>query len=185
MTTLNVTRLAGMAVRVHAANAKWWTNLDTGERIERNFGELCMLKVSELAEALEGDRKNLQDDKLPHRLMIEVELADALIRTLDTIGGLQMKIFPVQRPVFDPVANVGESLLRIVGAYVRAYDHHFMRSGPDHVAQELSNAIAAIEDLADALGLDLYGAYEEKMAYNAQREDHKIEARKLTGGKKY
>ena len=47
-----------------------------------------MLVVSELAEAMEGHRKSLMDDKLPHRPMIEVELADALIRILDISGGL-------------------------------------------------------------------------------------------------
>lgn len=35
---------------------------------------------------LEGERKNLQDDKLPHRKMAEVELADAMIRIFDYAG---------------------------------------------------------------------------------------------------
>jgi NTP pyrophosphatase (non-canonical NTP hydrolase) len=126
----------------HAANIKWWVDLqnpcafcvgaytddcaechDTGFMPkDRNTGELLMLIVSELAEAMEGHRKDLQDDKLPHRKMFEVELADALIR---------------------------------------------------------------IFDLAGARGLDLQGAYEEKMAFNAQRADHKIEQRQQAGGKKY
>lgn len=42
-----------------------------------------MLAVSELAEAMEGHRKNLMDDKLPHRKMFEVELVDALVRIFD------------------------------------------------------------------------------------------------------
>lgn len=46
-----------------------------------------MLIVSEIAEAMEGERKNLMDDKLPHRRMAEVELADALIRIFDYAGG--------------------------------------------------------------------------------------------------
>ena len=78
----------GLAIDVHKANFKWWTNLETGEPIKRNVGELLMLTVSELAEALEGHRKGLMDDKLPHRPMVEVELADALIRLLDTAHGL-------------------------------------------------------------------------------------------------
>lgn len=32
---------------------------------------------------MEGERKNLMDDKLPHRKMAEVELADILIRVFD------------------------------------------------------------------------------------------------------
>lgn len=90
--------------------------------IQRNFGELIALCHSELSEALEGHRKNLMDDKLPHRNMAEVELADCLIR---------------------------------------------------------------IFDLADGLGMDLQGAYTEKMAYNAQRADHKHENRVKAGGKAY
>lgn len=71
----------------HAANAKWWQDIRTGERINRNKGELLMLIVSEVSEAMEGERKNLMDDKLPHRRMAEVELADALIRIFDYAGG--------------------------------------------------------------------------------------------------
>lgn len=111
-----------LAARVHIANRKWWVSLDTGEPIQRNVGELLMLCVSELAEALEGHRKDLQDDKLPHRKMFEVEIADTVIRLLDISAGL---------------------------------------------------------------GLDLGGAFEEKMAFNAVREDHQAEARRLAGGKKY
>ena len=42
---------------------------------------------SELSEAMEGERKGLMDDKLPHRRMAEVELADTLIRIFDYAGG--------------------------------------------------------------------------------------------------
>ena len=110
------------AKEVHKANAKWWVDIHTNEPIERNFGELIALCHSELSEALEGHRKNLQYDKLPHRKMAEVELADCIIRILDIGAGL---------------------------------------------------------------GMDLQGAYEEKMAFNAVREDHKIENRLLPAGKKY
>lgn len=80
--------LSEMAARVHHANKKWWVDINTGEPIKRNIGELLMLVTSELAEALEGDRKNLPDDKLPHRKMFDVEIIDALIRLFDICGGL-------------------------------------------------------------------------------------------------
>lgn len=72
----------------HASNVKagWWTDLATGEAKACNVPELLMLAVSELSEAMEGDRKDLMDDKLPHRKMLEVELADALIRICDLAG---------------------------------------------------------------------------------------------------
>ena len=71
----------------HAANQKRWHDIKTGERLNRNFGELIALCHSELSEALEGHRKDLMDDKLPNRKMAEVELADCLIRIFDLAAG--------------------------------------------------------------------------------------------------
>jgi hypothetical protein len=85
-------RLSNLAAEVHEANINWWRDLETGEPKRRNVGELLMLCVSELSEALEGHRKNLPDDKLPHRMMFEVELADALIRIFDLAAGLKVDI---------------------------------------------------------------------------------------------
>lgn len=106
----------------HAVNQHWWHDPATGERLNRNKGELLCLIHSEISEAMEGERKNLMDDKLPHRKMAEVELADALIRIFDYAG---------------------------------------------------------------AYGFDLQGAVEEKMAFNAQRADHKPENRLKADGKKW
>lgn len=66
--------------------AGWYSDINTGEPIKRNMGEVLMLMVTELAEAMEGHRKDLMDDHLPHRKMVEVELADTVIRILDTAG---------------------------------------------------------------------------------------------------
>lgn len=75
--------------------AGWWNDLETGAPIlERPHvvGEKLMLVVSEVAEAMEGHRKGLADDKLPHRPMIEVELADAVIRIADLAGALGLDL---------------------------------------------------------------------------------------------
>lgn len=98
-------------------------NVDAGWHSKpREIGTCLMLIVSEIAEAMEGDRKSLMDDHLPNRKMLEVELADAVIR---------------------------------------------------------------IMDLAGREGLDLGGAIMEKLEYNKQRLDHKLENRQKANGKKY
>jgi NTP pyrophosphatase (non-canonical NTP hydrolase) len=81
-----------LAEQCHRANINWWKDIETGEPKKRNVGELLMLCVSELAEAMEGNRKNLPDDKLPHRSMFEVELADCLIRIFDLAAGMKLDI---------------------------------------------------------------------------------------------
>jgi len=86
--------------------AGWWNDLHTGEPIIKRphlVGEKLMLIVSEVSEAMEGHRKGLMDDKLPHRQMIEVELADALIRIADLAGemGLDLGAAVVEKLQFN------------------------------------------------------------------------------------
>lgn len=73
------------AADCHAASRKagWYTNPTTGEPLKRNVPEMLCLIHSEISEAMEGYRKDLPDDKLPQRPMVEVELADAMIRIGD------------------------------------------------------------------------------------------------------
>lgn len=69
----------------------WWND----RNIENNpyiVPALLALIHSEISEAMEGYRKNLMDDKLPHRKMIEVELADTLIRIGDLAEALNLDL---------------------------------------------------------------------------------------------
>lgn len=80
----------------------WWTELLTGRDLTstgypkiaptKNVGEMLALVHSEISEALEGHRKGLMDDKLPHRTALEVELADAVIRIFDMAGGMGLDV---------------------------------------------------------------------------------------------
>lgn len=86
-----------------SVQAGWWNDLKNGYdlieecRTGTRFGKavvaekLC-LTHSEISEAMEGHRKGLMDDKLPHRPMIEVELADAVIRIADLAGALGLDL---------------------------------------------------------------------------------------------
>lgn len=50
---------------------------------DQSDGLAIALMHSELSEALEGVRHDAQDDKLPHRKAVEVELADVVIRIMN------------------------------------------------------------------------------------------------------
>tara|TARA_R110002049_G_scaffold101556_10_gene246504 strand:- start:9749 stop:10141 length:393 start_codon:yes stop_codon:yes gene_type:complete len=103
-----------------ARESGWWD----GVEVNAPFvipAKLCLVH-SEVTEAMEGARKDLMDDHLPHRKMVEVELADAMIRIMDLAGAMQ---------------------------------------------------------------LDLGGAMVEKLLYNTQRSDHKVDNRAKTNGKKF
>lgn len=78
---------------VHNANKHWWTDPATGAdlRNERYIVPTkLMLTVSEIAEAMEADRKQLPDDKLPQFDGLTVELVDALFRIFDLAGAKRL-----------------------------------------------------------------------------------------------
>lgn len=79
--------LTELSTTVHQANQKWWQDIDTGAPIKRNKGELLALIHSEVSEALEGERKDLMDDKLFQYKMAPVEIVDTIIRCLDYLAG--------------------------------------------------------------------------------------------------
>jgi hypothetical protein len=83
---LEATKILIKAAHGRAWNAGWYHDPKTGLVKDRNMGEMFALIHSEVSEALEGHRKNLMDDKLPHRKMVPVELCDAAIRIFDLLG---------------------------------------------------------------------------------------------------
>lgn len=85
-----------MATESHANAVQkgFWEDRDAIEKLAAAHGlgevarklvdsQLRELIHSEVSEACEGDRKDLQDDHLPAFTMVECEMADALIRIAD------------------------------------------------------------------------------------------------------
>jgi len=77
-----------------ARRSGWWAEYDAMPEQYRKYFVVTklMLCVSELSESMEGYRKSINDDHLPHREMFEVELADALIRIFDLAGALGLDL---------------------------------------------------------------------------------------------
>lgn len=93
---------------------------------------------------------------------------------------------PVERFAAVKVALIHSEISEVLEGLRRGLDHK-----DDHlphrssVEVELADALIRIFDLAGGLGVDLDGAYADKLAYNAARADHKQENRQAAGGKKF
>lgn len=168
-----------------AVAAGWYIDPGTGGLKSRHLGRQLMLIVSELSEAMEADRKDLNDDKLPRRKGAEVELADALIRLADLAGaggddwGAALLLMDRGAPWqdLDSGDDFSTGLLRVTG---------IVSAGMEGWSAFMAVRIArAILRLADRQGFDIAGALVEKMQYNAVREDHKLANRAQAGGKQY
>ena len=82
-------------------------------------------------------------------------------------------------------------LMLIVSELAEAMEGHRKSLRDDHLPLrdmaevELADAVIRIFDLAGEMNYDIGGAIAEKLAYNAQRADHKPTARAAPGGKAY
>lgn len=176
-----------LAAQVYAQNCQvgWW---DDPNRCPL---QTLMLVVTEVAEATEGDRKDLMDDHLPHRKMAEVELADTFIRLVDLAGRYGWEYKQTEETqghsILGKCSNLAARHLAIVAA---VGDIALAITDCDTAAGHVINyyyrkAMTTVLQVARIEGYDLRGAIDEKLAYNAKRADHKRENRAKPGGKGY
>lgn len=162
---------------VHERNVKagWWSDITTGEPKKRNIGELLILFITEIVEAydawLESYPDDLfPDDKLKHFPGFGVEIADLFIRGADLAGAAL-----AGRLVFSSsVHNPGEEMLLEIREIAHRYEA--IRKTP---------AAAGTPETGDFMPtMDIAQMVDAKLAFNAVRPDHKIEARLAEDGKK-
>jgi len=165
-----------LAIKIHQQNVDmgWWDN-------PRSIPVFVDLFHSELSEAMEGLRKNLMDDHLPQHPMFLVEVADFVIRVLDTLGANQYFLnIHFSDDVTDAPEFEGDDLelLALLHWCVSKYYE-------TTTMQFLANAVQLAFMHVEKQGVDLLGIINEKSEYNLHREDHKKENRETEHGKKF
>lgn len=203
--------LDALAQIVHTANKKWWQYIDSGAPIKRNKGELIALIHSEISEGFDAELLGLMDDKLPHRKGGEVEQADAFIRMLDYARGFgyeldltmvhefgfgyvagkdeRISTIPTSAGNHDAVANIWIALeqkgISIIHSAVSKLLEAERKGKTEKAPALICHILMSIICYCRIMKYDIDAAFTEKMAYNAKREDHTHEARKIAGGKQF
>lgn len=173
---------------IYDLNEKWWTDLDTGKPIERDEGELFCLMSSELSEAMEGERKNLDDDKLPQFKMAGVEMVDFSIRLIDYASRRDLKLvnyFDEAATRFpwvaaSPQSNRAGLIWKMEKRLARCDD-----MVPYAKAEQFSWLIADARRYCALFGYPFEDMFSAKYQFNVDRADHKHESRRLANGKKF
>jgi len=185
-----------LANQIHIANLKagWWDDF-LPEKHTRHETAMALV-LSEIMEGLEGIRKGINDDHLPQYQMFDVEMADAMVRLLDLAGAYEINLdCPItgivgvgntledeirDRATLNPMAGIYKAVQFILGGGQRpsvVMDNRY----------RVKKAIVAVVTLYEAYGThpNMFEIVVVKVAYNAQRADHKKSAREAKGGKKW
>lgn len=186
---------------VSSKSAGWWTDVKTGESIEktRNRFEVLALAISELSEACYGFDNKINDDKLPQYPMYVVELGDSIIWMSDLVGA-EIAVGNVN---IDSIRNILknsdiEDMLNDVEK-IKDNKHQCLMSCVNKISFAIEDyrktkttkavsaiiyAIAYIKAVAFKTSeYDIDVIISEKRKFNASREDHKLENRRKEGGK--
>ena len=91
---------------------------------------------------------------------------------------------PVQRNFGEVVSLMHSELSEALEAHRKSLMDDKLVDRPG-IEVEFADCIIRILDTAAALGLDVAGALIERNRFNQARSDHKLEARRAAGGKRY
>lgn len=191
-TTKTLREMAAEVEEVNRANG-WYDR-------ERQFGDDMALLHSEVSEALEAfrdyglaDATRPQDVPCPdpqcgdstwdHDCMVGTtkpgkpegvgsELADVLVRWLDTCARLSLDPDQIKRPVpaLPDEATFGTTCAILHERISRLwYVTVYADGSPATMVDALGRVFGALEAVAERWGVDLYAEYERKLAYNRTR----------------
>lgn len=173
------TNLNMLASEIHqqCVEAGWW---DAYNPKSLRHETAMFLTITEWAEACEGDRKDLMDDKLPQHAMFKVEIADALIRSLDLAGSREVNLSSAEASAMWLSDQWKD---RPFPAQLMGAVRYVCRQNT--LDDEAIACVAACLALARVNRFDVYPIVKAKRDYNSVRPDHKKEAREAEGGKRY
>lgn len=138
----------------------------------RNFGEMICLVHSELSEAYDACVMGLPDDKLPMYCGFSVEIADAIIRLLDTGRSRGIKfeasLFVSGKHVVGVYTSVEADLMRVHSALSLALEHN--RKGRDAETNDsIVESLALLLSISAKYDINIIEVIEAKMSFNASR----------------
>lgn len=191
-----------LAKNVHQANKEvgWWDDVYVNEAPVNLIvaGKIALIH-SEISEAFlgwstsAGSLHETPDDHLPEYPMFHVELADTAIRSLDLLGFYLLQNREHQTGPFPLNIAAHHFVSQIQSINHRLCTLHLITSDLlESIRKNQPNSI----DLLHTLLRSLFSGFEDqlpdlmsivvaKLAYNAERLDHKREHRAADGGKKF
>lgn len=186
--TMNID-ISALAKEIHAQNVSvgWWDDMN------RCPYQTLELDITEVAEATEGERKDLMDTHLEHRKNGEVELADAMIRLMDMAGRYgwyfsrtyvestscpRTRVYYASRGIAGKHLAVNMGICKIAELMVENAD-------VTHISYIYTEIINRILQIGEDQGYDVMTALREKFEYNKTRIDHTRAARAEKNGKRF
>lgn len=171
-------------------SAGWWSHAD-GSMKARNRAEMIALMMTEVVEMHRGVRSygtsTQMDEHLPHLPSAYVEAADFIIRAGDFVHGYGFDLGHMVNNMTGR-GTPESGLMGVICALGDAVEADRRGSLP-LACEYIARGVIIMDDFARSfLSLPtprLFSVAREKMAYNKQRADHKMENRLKDGGKAY